>query len=132
LPITRVHIGLNDLAEGLGHGHPFLALIDGTVEHILSFFEQPSGFGGLTLPSRGSPYPCRLLMGELLRLRCSFSLLRRSFLHDTTPAQTSGAVARIRSALEAAAHRDHARIEQEAEDFADLVRAGAGSGAISG
>ncbi len=123
LPITRIHIGLNDLAAGLGYRHPFLAIVDGTVEHILSHFDQPSGFGGLTLPSKGSPYPCHLLMGELLRLRCSFSLLRRSFLGDTTPSHAAGALAQIRSALDASANRDHHQISQESHDFSELVRA---------
>lgn len=123
MPISRVHIGLNDLAAALGHGHPFLAIIDGTVESILTSFEQPSGFGGLTLPERGSPYPCHLLMGELLRLRCSFSLLRRSFLQDTTPSDAAHALDQIRAALELSARRDRHVIQQESVDFADRVRA---------
>jgi citrate lyase beta subunit len=68
LPLHRVHIGLNDLGENLGNPHPFYALIDGTVEKILQNFKISTGFGGLTLPDKGDPIPCHLLMRELTRL----------------------------------------------------------------
>ncbi len=82
LPLSRVYVGLNDLSIERGKPSIFEAILDGTVESIRSHFRVPFGFGGLTLPEGGHPIPCRLLMGEMARLGCAFSFLRRSFYRD--------------------------------------------------
>lgn len=82
LPLSRVYVGLNDLALDRKRQNIFTPLVDGTIEEIRHFFDMPFGFGGLTLPNLGSPITCRLLMCEMLRLNCSFSFLRRSFHRD--------------------------------------------------
>lgn len=58
-PLSRVYVGLNDLAIDRGRANIFAALADGTVEYLRGVFRVPFGFGGLTLPHRGYPVPCR-------------------------------------------------------------------------
>lgn len=99
LPLTRVYVGLNDLAIECGTTNLFSAVTDGTVEGLRALFTMPFGFGGLTLPDRGHPVPCRLLMGEMARLDCGFSFLRRSFYRDTRAISMTDAVRRIRDGL---------------------------------
>lgn len=82
LPLRRVYVGLNDLAIARNLDNIFTSIVDGTVEQIRSQIPHPFGFGGLTLVGYGAPVPCNLLMAELIRLDCSFSFLRRSFLRD--------------------------------------------------
>jgi len=82
LPLTRVYLGLQDLAIARGTPNPFRAIADGIVERVRRAFHVPFGFAGLTLPEAGAPIPCRLLIAEMARLSCSFSFLRRSFLRD--------------------------------------------------
>ncbi len=105
LPLSRVYVGLNDLAIARGTRQIFMPLVDGTLEHIRRHISTPFGFGGVTLPERGVPIPCRLLMGELARLHCSFTFLRRSFCADTRGRDLNVEVPRIRAALHAAFHR---------------------------
>jgi HpcH/HpaI aldolase/citrate lyase family protein len=114
LPLTRVFIGLNDLAIERRTPNIFTALADGTVDGLRRRFPMPFGFGGLTLPELGRPIPCRLLIGEMARLDCGFSFLRRSFLRDIRRRSMAREVPRIREALEEArarppeeAGRDH-------------------------
>ncbi len=83
LPLARTYVGLNDLGLQRGTPNIFTALVDGTVEGVRGFFECPFGVAELTLPELGAPIPCRLLIGETARLKCGFSVLRRSFLRDT-------------------------------------------------
>ncbi|MEO1743295.1 MAG: aldolase/citrate lyase family protein [Cyanobacteria bacterium J06629_9] len=101
LPITRIHVGINDLAEALGNPHSFCAIADGTVERIFQQISpsMPHGCMGLTLPDKGDPIPSRLIMGELVRLGCTFSLLRRSFLADVQGQDLSQALSKIRTGL---------------------------------
>jgi len=82
LPLTRVYLGLQDLAIARGTPNPFRAIADGIVERVRRQVGVPFGFAGLSLPEAGSPIPCRLLIAEMARLGCSFSFLRRSFLRD--------------------------------------------------
>jgi len=119
LPISRVYVGLNDLAIDRGSTSIFDALLDGTVERVRSEFEVPFGFGGLTLPDRGAPIPCRHLIAEMVRLDCSFSFLRRSFRRDVPQNEVGAAIARIQEAIAAATSRS---AEAIAADRAALVR----------
>ena len=72
-------------------------------------FDVPFGFGGLTLPDRGAPVPCRRLIAEMVRLDCSFSFLRRSFRRDVARNQVGAAMTHIREAIDAAQRRGHPR-----------------------
>ena len=117
LPLARVYVGLNDLMIDRGSAHQFEAVADGTVERVRESFHVPFGFGGLTLPERGAPIPCRLLMSEMTRLGCSFSFLRRSFLADVRGRDLAVEVPRIAAAMDASARRGTA---EAARDLADL------------
>lgn len=119
-PLSRVYVGLNDLAIDLGRANIFAAIADGTVERLRRVFQVPFGFGGLTLPHRGFPIPCRLLIGEMARLSTNFCFLRRSFKRDVGEGDPALAVAQILSALEQARKRS---AEQIAEDHRALLAA---------
>lgn len=121
LPLSHIHIGLNDLRDALGKPHSFYSLIDGTVENIVKNLVIPYGFGGLTLPEKGSPIPCQLLMGELIRLGCNFSLLRRSFIADTLNKNWQEEVTKIRSELNKIYARSQEQIELDHIKFSRLV-----------
>ncbi len=75
------------------------------MERVRAASRAPFGFGGLTVPERGAPVPCRLLMGEMIRLGCAFSFLRRSFHRDVRDVPVEDAVPRMRAALARAAAR---------------------------
>ena len=121
MPISRAYIGLNDLAIERGSANLFEAVADGTVERVISLLEVPVGFGGLTLPDRGSPIPCRLLIGEMARLSCAFSFLRRSFHRDVEERQLPEAVRSIRSALAAARRRPAVQVTEDRRALAAAI-----------
>jgi hypothetical protein len=106
LPLSRVYVGLNDLAIARGAASIFSAVLDGTVERVRKHITVPFGFGGLTLPNRGTPIPCRLLLGEMARLRCGFSFLRRSFHRDAHAVGPAKAISEIVRAFRQARQRD--------------------------
>jgi hypothetical protein len=114
LPITRAYLGLNDLAIERQARSIFAAVADDTVERVRRWFTVPFGFGGLTLPEGGFPIPCRLLMGEMARLACHYSFLRRSFHRDARGRELAVEIPRLlgelraltaRAPLEVDAHR---------------------------
>lgn len=113
LPLSRVYLGLNDLGIARKTPNIFTAVADGTLEYVRRHFRVPFGFGGVTLPERGYPIPCQLLMGELSRLNCSFTFLRRSFWNDTHGRDLNVEVPRIRAALHAADQRPSALVARD-------------------
>jgi HpcH/HpaI aldolase/citrate lyase family len=125
-PLSRVYVGLNDLAIERGAASIFEAVTDGTVERIRRMCPVPFGFGGLTLPDRGRPVPCHLLMGEMARLACQFSFLRRSFLRDVPTTSLEDGVRRIRAGLDHASHRVPGVIDQDRRALQDRVTRGEG------
>jgi hypothetical protein len=128
LPLTRVYVGLNDLAIARGSRTIFDAIVDGTVERLRQRFAMPFGFAGLTLPDAGSPVPCRLLIAEMMRLDCQFSFLRRSFHRDIHGRDPMIEVPRLRAALNHARIRDcanvaldHLELEAAISNWADSM-----------
>ncbi len=121
LSLSRVYVGLNDLNIERGTPNLFTPLVDGTLDRICGAVRQPRGFGGLTLPDRGSPIPCRLLMAEMMRLECSFSFLRRSFKADVGEPDLPRAVAEIREALARSAARPPAEAARERSELVAAV-----------
>jgi 2-keto-3-deoxy-L-rhamnonate aldolase RhmA len=119
LPLSRVYLGLNDLAIERGSPSIFSAVLDGTVERVRSAVQVPFGFAGMTLPDAGRPIPCRLLIGELARLRCSFTFLRRSFRRDVVGRDLRREITRMKEAVDAASARSRDEI---AGDRAELER----------
>ena len=111
MPIARVYVGLNDLSIEMGTPSLFTAMVDGTLDRIRAAVRDvPFGFGGMTLPDRGSPVPARLVLGELTRLRADFTFLRRSFWRDVEGMDAGEAVRRILAAAEVATRRDPAEV----------------------
>jgi hypothetical protein len=122
LPLSRVYVGLNDLAIERGTPNIFAALIDGTVERIRHHFSFPFGFGGLTLPDLGYPIPCRLLIGEMARLNCNFSFLRRSFHRDIQDRNLNIEIPRISTALQEARLRSSESIAEDRRALEAAIR----------
>ena len=122
LPITRAYAGLNDLAIERKSPSIFTAVTDGTIARLRQLFSVRFGFGGLTLPDRGSPIPCRLLIAEMMRLRCDFGTLRRSFHRDIAGLEPATGVARIRESVNEAARRSGDDIERDHEALVSAVR----------
>ena len=121
LPLRRVYVGLNDLAIERASPSIFRALTDGTVDRVRGCVPLPLGFGGLTAPDRGSPIPCRLLIGEMARLDCEFSFLRRSFHADARGRDARRVIRDIAEAVERARARTPAEVERDQEDLRRAV-----------
>lgn len=113
LPLSRVYLGLNDLGIERGSPSIFSAVLDGTVERVRAATRVPFGFAGMTLPDAGDPIPCRLLVGELARLRCGFTFLRRSFRRDVVNRELAVEIPRMRDALRAASARSPEEVERD-------------------
>jgi len=117
LPLSRVYVGLNDLAIDRKSPNIFTAVADGTVEMIRRAFDLYFGFGGLTLPDYGYPIPCRLLIGEMTRLNCSFSFLRRGFHRDVLGRDLAVEVPRLLEALDQAQTRSPMSVARDRRDL---------------
>lgn len=123
LPLSRAYVGLNDLAIDRKTPCIFTALSDGTLEHIRAPFSVPFGFGGLTLPDCGHPIPSRLLIGEMARLRCNFSFLRRSFHRDIRNRQLSVEIPRLLDAVREACLRAPEDVTRDRHALEAAIRA---------
>jgi citrate lyase beta subunit len=113
LPLSRLYLGLNDLSIERSSPSIFSAFADGTVEQVARAVSRPFGVAGLTDPACGAPIPCRLLLGELVRLGCDFTFLRRSYRRDAAPGEQAAVLGRIREALAAAASRSADEVEAD-------------------
>lgn len=127
LPLSRVYVGLNDLAIDRGSPNIFAAVLDGTVERVREPFRVPFGFGGLTLPGGGYPIPSRLLIAEMARLQCDFGVLRRSFLRDILGREPMREVPFLLKALENARARPAEVVKRDRHELEDSIRAWSGS-----
>lgn len=123
LPLSRVYVGLNDLCIERNSENIFGAVRDGTVERVRRCFDVPFGFGGLTVPDGGSPIPCHLLMGEMARLGCSFSFLRRTFHREMAGRQLEAEIPRIRRAMAEKRRRSPTQIACEKRQLDALIAA---------
>jgi len=121
LPLSRVYVGLNDLGIERGTSNIFSAIEDGTVERIRRSFEVPFGFAGLTLPERGYPIPCRLLIAEMAHLNCDFSFLRRSFNYDIMGKDMSVEVPKILDSIKQHLKRSSEEIREDKLLLDDVI-----------
>jgi hypothetical protein len=121
LPLRRIYVGLNDLSIERRTSNIFSAVTDGTLEEIRSQVTLPFGFGGLTLPELGSPIPCRLLIGEMVRLQCQFSFLRRAFHSAARDHGVEPVIERILEAVRQARRRSAAQVEEDREQLRSVV-----------
>lgn len=122
LPLARIYVGLNDLAIDLGNRNLFTAAADGILDRIRPHIRTDFGFGGLTLPDRGSPIPCELLMSEMVRLQCGFTFLRRSFWRDAQDVGLPDAISGIRDGLSRTAELDASQLDANRLRFCRLVQ----------
>ena len=104
-------MGLDGLAINLGDRSLFTAAADGILDRIRPHIRTDFGFGGLTLPERGSPIPCELLMSEMVRLQCGFAFLGRSFWRDALEVGVPEAIGRIRKGLAKTAELDARQLD---------------------
>jgi hypothetical protein len=123
LPLSRVYVGLNDLAIERGTRNIFESLADGTVDYVRDRVAVPFGFAGLTLPDRGHPIPCRLLISEMARLSSDFSFLRRSFYRDMRGRDMAVEVPRILEAIRQARLRSPQAVARDRRDLERAIRA---------
>lgn len=123
LPLSRVYVGLNDLAIERGSSCIFDAVGDGIVERLRQVFPMPFGFGGLTLPDRGDPIPSRLLIGEMARLRCDFSFLRRSFHRDMRGKVVDQEIPRLLESLRRASLRPATVVDGDRKELCQAIAA---------
>lgn len=123
LPITRAYLGLNDLAIARRAPSIFAALVDGTLAAVRPFFDVPFGFGGLTLPEKGSPVPCRLLMSLMAGSGSTFSFLRRSYNRDIAGRDPRTEVPRILAAVESARRRSEGDIARDVQELVGMLAA---------
>lgn len=113
LPLSRVYVGLNDLAIDRKSPNIFTAVADGTVESVRRAFDARFGFGGLTLPNCGCPIPCGMLIGEMIRINCTFSFLRRSFHRDVPGRDLAVEVPRLLEAIDRAKMRSSMSVARD-------------------
>lgn len=123
LPLSRIYVGLNDLAIENQDHNIFTPLLDGVLEMVRNSITISFGFGGLTLPDQGHPIPCRLLIGEMMRLQSHFSFLRRSFLADVQNKNLAVEIQRLREAIEEARCRSAWKIVQDQEELMQHILA---------
>jgi hypothetical protein len=129
LPISRVYVGLNDLSIERRSRSIFEPLTNGLVDAIRPLFTVPFGLAGLTLPECGRPIPCRLLIGEITRLSCGFSFLRRAWRRDMAGRDPRAELPRIRAAIEGAGQRSAGEIARDRAELVEIVAAAAGGDA---
>lgn len=126
LPISRAYVGLNDLSIERKSRSIFEPLTDDLVDGIRPLFTVPFGLAGLTLPECGRPIPCRLLIGEMARLSCGFTFLRRSWRRDIAGRDLRAELPRVRAAIERAGLRAAEEIARDRAELVEAVAAAAG------
>jgi hypothetical protein len=122
LPLSRVYAGLNDLAILRRSPGIFTALGDGTLEAFRTNYAGRFGFGGVTLVDRGEPVPCRLLVAEMMRLRCDFLVGRRAFRRDVPLESVAVALRRIRRQCVTLARRSPEAVEADHEELMNVLQ----------
>ena len=123
LPLASVYVGLNDLAISRGSASIFDAVADGPVEKLRRVFSETHfGFGGVTVADGGAPVPCRLLLGEMARLDCTFSFLRRSFKRDVAGRDLVREVTRIRELWRELLDRSPDEVARDRERLCSAIR----------
>ena len=122
LGASFVFVGLMDLALERRTTSIFAPLVDGTLDLIAERLgDLPFGFGGLTVPGTGQPIPDRLLVAEMVRLRASFSFLRRSFLDNVRGVDVVESLRSIRVSLQLIGRRSAADLAADHHELARLL-----------
>lgn len=116
---TRAYIGLNDLQISRGRrGSIWSGVADGTVERIFATLPgREIGFGGITVVDGGDPLPFRELLGEMIRLGCGLSFLRRMFHREIAGRDLGAEVLAIRTLASALRVRPADVVERDRVAF---------------
>lgn len=131
LPLTEVHIGLNDLHLERGDRMMFMPLADGSLDAACAALRAQNihfGIGGVARASEGH-VPPELLLGEHVRLGSSAAILSRSFHRRAASLKALQAdmdfaseVARLQDIYADFQTRDGASLEANRAKFAAIVR----------
>lgn len=122
LPWDAAYIGLNDLMISRGSRWLWQPLVDGTVEGIFGRLPgRKIGFGGVTALAGGSPLPFVSLLGEMARLGCAMSFLRRSFHRDIVGRSLHAEIEAIRAVWRCLRARSDEAVERDRVEFERLV-----------
>lgn len=114
------YIGLNDLMISRGGSWLWEPLLDGTVESVYrSLPGRKVGFGGVTIVGGGHPIPFLTLLGEMARLGCGMSFLRRMFHRDLADRDLCREIAAVRQTWQALRARGPRAV---AADHANCLR----------
>lgn len=122
LPLSRVYVGLNDLAIDGGIRNIFWPVLGDTVERVRRHFRVPFGFAGLTVIDEGAPISCRLLIAEMARLDCQFSFLRRSYHRDIQGRSPRVEIPRMIEAVERARRRNAEQVWSDRLELEQAIR----------
>lgn len=123
LPWTRAYIGLNDLQISRGRrGSIWQGVADGTVEHIFGTLAgREIGFGGITVAEGGHPLPFKMLFGEMIRLGCAMSFLRRTFHKEIAGRDLKEEIAAIRKLEKSLEERSAQKVAADRRAFSRLL-----------
>lgn len=114
LPWDYAHVGLNDLMVAKGNKTIWRSLIDGTVEKVCSNLEcKKYGFGGITILGGGSPIPFNLILHEMVRLKCSMGILRRSFKSEMLDRNMKAEINLLRNGIETSKKRGQNSMKED-------------------
>ena len=104
LKISRVHIGLNDLAIDTESKNRFSLLCSDWMEEICAIpkrFETPFGLGGIARIVDGDmPMPPDLIYAQYARLGARCAVISRSFTNDISAQQLGGELAKSKARLD--------------------------------
>jgi len=116
------YIGLNDLMISRGGRWIWEPFADGTISEI--FAKLPGrriGFGGVTVIGGGRPLPFTALLGEMARMGCAMSFLRRTFKTEIIGRDMPTEITAIRAVWRALRQRCPEAIERDHARFSELM-----------
>jgi hypothetical protein len=118
----EAYVGLNDLSLAFGKKFSYELLTSGEVDRLRrSLPSKPMGFGGLTVLDGGAPLPTRQIVGELARLRCSWTILRRAFKRDIAERDLTLELRRLRAYHRACLNRSSGEVRHNRKKLKDAL-----------
>lgn len=116
-------VGLVDLALQRGTTSIFAPLIDGTIADLAESLDGlPFGFGAATVVGGGAPIPNRLLLGNMLSRKASYTLLRSAFYRDVAGLDAAESLGEIRQAVDRLAARNNFEKQEDFEQLRKLLQ----------
>ncbi len=116
------YIGLNDLMISRKSTWLWEPLLDGTIDYIMNCLDNRNlGFGAATIIGGGYPLPFINLLQEMARLKCTFTILRRTFKKEITNRNMKAEIQAIQTVWQAAFLRDSIATDKDHEKFVKLL-----------